>query len=117
MSTAERSIFTKIIDREIPAEIVFENERFIAFHDIAPKAPVHIVLVPKDARYRDVVELAAGAPELLAELVSISKHIASETSDGQFRLIFNTGEQAGQTIFHVHGHILGGHLPEGTLAN
>lgn len=115
MSSEERSVFTRIIAREIPADIVYEDDRFIAFRDIAPQAPVHIVVVPKIAEYRNVVELAAGDPSLLAGLVEIANRIAAEHTGGQFRLVFNTGENSGQTVFHVHGHVLGGRLEEGTL--
>ena len=112
---AEPSIFTRIVDREIPADIVFENERVIAFSDIAPKAPVHLLVVPKTPLYANVAELAAGDPALLAEVVAVAQGLADERTGGQYRLIFNTGENAGQTIFHVHAHVLGGHLPEGSL--
>jgi histidine triad (HIT) family protein len=110
------SIFSRIIDREIPADIVLETERIIAFRDIAPKAPVHILIVPKTAAYKNVVELAAGDPTLLAELVGTAQQLADEHSNGEFRLVFNTGESSGQSVFHVHAHVLSGHLTEGTLA-
>jgi len=113
--TAEPSIFTRIVAREIPADIVFENERIVAFRDIAPKAPVHLLVVPKTESFRNVTELAAGDPALLAELVAIVQQLADEHCDGQYRLVFNTGPRAGQTVFHVHAHLLGGLLPEGTL--
>ena len=117
MATDERSIFTRIIAGEIPADVVFDNDRFIAFRDIAPKAPVHLLVVPKTEQYRDVVELAAGDPVLLAELVATASTLAEEHTNGEFRLVFNTGASAGQTIFHVHAHVLGGQLEEGTLAH
>ncbi len=104
-----------IVDREIPADIVFENERVIAFTDIAPKAPVHLLVVPKAADYRNVAELAAADPALLAEVVVVAQKLADERVDGQFRLVFNTGERSGQTVFHVHAHVLGGNLTEGSL--
>jgi histidine triad (HIT) family protein len=110
------SIFTRIINREIPAEIVAEDDRVIAFTDINPKAPVHLLVVPKDPQYRDVTELAAGDPELLAHVVATAKRLAGEHSDGDFRLVFNTGANAGQTVFHVHAHVLAGGLEEGSLA-
>ncbi len=109
------SIFSKIIDREIPADIVFENDRLIAFRDIAPQAPVHVLIVPKRADFANVVDLAAGDPALLAEIVATAKNLAAEHADGDFRLVFNTGENAGQTVFHVHAHLLAGGLTEGTL--
>lgn len=115
MSTEAPSIFERIVAREIPADIVFENDTIIAFRDIAPKAPVHILVVPKDGQYANVTELAAGDPALLAEVVAAAQGIADEFSDGQYRLIFNTGENVGQTVFHVHAHVLSGGLTEGTL--
>lgn len=115
MSQSEPSVFTRIIDREIPADIVYEDDQFIAFTDIAPKAPIHIVIVPKTPEYANVVELAAGDPGLLAQMVARASTVAHQVSDGQFRLVFNTGTGAGQTIFHVHGHIMSGELTEGSL--
>jgi histidine triad (HIT) family protein len=112
---SEPSIFTRIIDREIPADIVFENDAVIAISDINPQAPVHLLVIPKKPDYANVAELAEGDPALLAHLVEIAQQLADERTNGEFRLVFNTGESAGQTIFHVHAHILGGHLPEGTL--
>jgi len=121
MAETERSIFSRIIAGEIPADVVYDSERLIAFRDIAPKAPVHLLVVPKTEQYRDVAELAAGDPELLAELVATAKRLAEEFGDGDFRLVFNTGERAGQTVFHVHAHVLsapgdGPGLEEGSLA-
>ena len=117
MSGSEESIFSKIISGEIPADIVRDSERILAFKDIAPKAPVHILVIPKTTQYANVVELAAGDPGLLAELVAVGQDIASEYANGEFRLVFNTGEAAGQTVFHVHAHVLAGGLAEGSLAD
>lgn len=111
----EPSIFSRIAAREIPATIVAETDRVIAFDDIAPQAPVHVIVTPKTDAYRNVVELAAGDPGLLAELVDVARGIAAERTGGQFRLVFNTGPSAGQTVFHVHAHLLGGGLEEGSL--
>jgi len=110
------SIFSRIVAREIPADIVFENDDVIAFRDIAPQAPVHLLVVPKTEQYANVAELAAGAPELLAQIVAVANDLAAEHSNGEFRLVFNSGESAGQTVFHVHAHVLSGQLQEGTLA-
>jgi len=110
------SIFSRIIAREIPADIVFESDAVIAFRDIAPQAPVHLLVVPKTEQYSNVAELAAGDPALLAELVATAKELAARHSDGDYRLVFNTGAGAGQTVFHVHAHVLSGALQEGTLA-
>jgi histidine triad (HIT) family protein len=109
------SIFSAIISRDIPADIVFESDTIIAFRDIAPRAPIHLLVVPKTEAYANVVELAAGDPALLAELVAIAQDLARKHSDGEFRLIFNTGANAGQSVFHVHAHVLAGGLTEGSL--
>lgn len=113
---SEPSIFTRIIDREIPSEIVHEDDRVIAIRDIAPQAPLHVLVVPKDPQYADVTALAAGDPELLAHMVATAKRIADAEAGGEFRLIFNNGAAAGQTVFHVHAHVLAGGLEEGRLA-
>ena len=110
------SIFSRIIAREIPADIVFESDTIIAFRDIAPQAPVHLLVVPKTEEYTNVAELAAGDPALLAEIVETANELALRHSDGDYRLVFNTGANAGQTVFHVHAHVLSGALQEGTLA-
>lgn len=112
---SEPSVFTRIIAREIPADIVFEDDRLIVIRDINPQAPVHLLVVPKTEQFRNVVELAEGDPALLAEIVSTAGRLAAEHCDGEFRLVFNTGPSAGQTVFHVHAHLLGGTLEEGTL--
>ncbi|MEX2441779.1 MAG: histidine triad nucleotide-binding protein [Pontimonas sp.] len=116
MNEAMPSIFSRIVAREIPADIVRETDRIIAFHDIQPQAPIHILVVPKTSDYANVSELAAGDPELLAQVVGLAQDVADELCGGQFRLVFNSGEHAGQTVFHVHAHILGGQLAEGSLA-
>lgn len=112
---AEPTLFERIAAREIPAEILYEDDRIIAFPDIAPKAPLHLLVVPKTAAYANVVELAAGDPQLLADIVEVARHLARERADGDFRLLFNTGAGAGQTVFHVHAHVLAGDLTEGSL--
>lgn len=111
----EASIFTRIREGEIPGEILAETENVFALRDIAPKAPVHLLVIPKTERYRDVVELAAGDPALLAEMVEVAHGLARDYTDGDFRLVFNTGANAGQTVFHVHAHVLGGGLDEKSL--
>ena len=109
------SIFTRIVEREIPADIVFENDRVIAFKDIAPQAPLHLLVVPKTEAYENVGELAAGDPALLAEVVAVAQQLASEHSNGEYRLVFNSGPTSGQTVFHVHAHVLSGPITEGSL--
>jgi histidine triad (HIT) family protein len=115
VSTTEPTVFELIIARTIPAEFVFESDRIIAFRDIAPKAPVHLLVVPKTSEYSNVAELAEGDPYLLAEMVTTAAELAAEHSNGEYRLIFNSGESAGQTVFHVHAHVLSGSLDESSL--
>lgn len=103
------SLFLRMIDREIPADIVDETERTIAIRDINPQAPTHVLVVPK-TRYRNAAELAAADPQLLAELVEVADRIARDEGIAEpgYRVLFNTNADAGQTIFHVHLHLLGG---------
>lgn len=112
---SEPSVFTRILRGEIPAEIIAETENAFAIRDIAPKAPVHLLVIPKTEDYRNVVELAAGDPDLLAEIVGLASSVAAEQAGGDFRLVFNTGPDAGQTVFHVHAHVLAGALDEASV--
>jgi len=116
MSSEQGTVFTRIINREIPAEIVHEDDRVIAIVDINPQAPVHFLVIPKTEKYRDVTELASGDPGLMAQMVQVAHNLAQTHAQGDFRLVFNTGPGAGQTVFHVHAHVLAGGLDEGTLA-
>ncbi|MET0812904.1 MAG: HIT domain-containing protein [Microbacterium sp.] len=112
---SEKSIFTRIFEGEIPGEVIAETDNAFAIRDIAPKAPVHLLVIPKTGEYRNVVELAAGDPGLLAEMIGLASSLAAEYTDGDFRLVFNTGAGAGQTVFHVHAHVLAGALTEESL--
>jgi histidine triad (HIT) family protein len=115
MSAETPSIFSRIISREVPATIVAETDTLIAFWDVAPQAPVHLLVVPKTEKYKTVSEIAAADPGLLADMVALAQNLATEHAQGDYRLVFNSGEQAGQTVFHVHAHVLAGKLEEGTL--
>lgn len=107
-------LFCRIIAGEIPSERVHEDDLVIAFKDLHPQAPVHVLVVPREHR-RDVTELAQ-EPQLLAHTATVASRIAAAHADGDFRLVFNTGTSAGQTVFHVHAHVLaGGKLAEGEL--
>lgn len=103
------SIFTKIINRKIPASIVYEDDEYIAFDDISPQAPVHILIVPKKpiATINDVDESDS---TMLGKIFVIAKKIAKDKgiSDDGYRLVFNCNEGAGQTVFHIHCHLIGG---------
>src|SRR5579875_2558331 len=111
--STEPSVFTRILRGEIPGDILLQTDDAFVLRDIAPKAPVHLLVVPRTDAYRDVTELAAGDPRLLAHLVEVARTAAAQAGLDSFRLIFNTGLGAGQTVFHVHGHVLGD--PAGSL--
>ena len=103
------TIFTQIINREIPADIVYEDEFCLAFRDINPQAPVHVLLIPK----KEVVSMATAETEdqaILGHLMVKASEIASmlELSESGYRLVVNTNEDAGQSVYHLHIHILGG---------
>jgi len=110
-------LFCKIIRREIPGSIVYEDDRVIAFSDINPQAPTHILLVPK-RHIASLNELSADDDALVGELVRRAAALAKDRglSSGGFRTVFNTNRDAGQTVFHIHLHLLGGrvmHWPPG----
>ena len=102
-------IFCKIAQKEIPTELLYEDEDVIAFNDIAPKSPVHILIVPKK-HIDSVNNLEEENKELLGKLVLVAKDIAKEKgiSETGYRLIFNAGRDAGQTVDHIHLHLMGG---------
>ncbi|GIF26406.1 histidine triad (HIT) family protein [Actinoplanes tereljensis] len=102
-------LFCRIVAGEIPATVVHETETTLAFRDIDPKAPVHVLVIPK-AHHPDVVALARADPAGSADLLAAAAAVAEAEgllTDG-FRLLFNTGGYAGQEVFHVHAHVLGG---------
>lgn len=107
----DECIFCRIVAGELPADEVARTDTLVAFHDIAPMARTHVLVVPT-AHHRDIVELAAASPGTLAEMAELAGRVARElTDDGHFRYVFNTGSAAGQTVFHVHGHVLAGPGP------
>ncbi|MBL3698099.1 HIT domain-containing protein [Leucobacter luti] len=112
---ATDTVFGKIVSGEIPVEILAETDRVIAFADMNPQAPVHLLVIPKSTAYANVTELAAGDPETLADMVTVAQQLAAEHANGEFRLIFNNGASVGQTVFHVHAHVLAGNLEERSL--
>ena len=106
---SEKTIFQRIIDREIPAKIVYEDEHCLAFHDVHPQAPTHVLLIPK----RPIASIDALADEdaaLMAHLWLTVRNLARELglADGGYRVVVNCGPDAGQSVDHLHFHILGG---------
>jgi histidine triad (HIT) family protein len=106
-TTDPECLFCRIVAGELPADVVETTERVVAFRDIDPQAPVHVLVVPKE-HHGDVSVLAAADPGLLAEVVEVADTVAHDLADGQYRFIFNSGPRAGQSVFHVHGHVIAG---------
>ena len=96
-------LFCGIVAGDVPGDVVRRTDRVVAFRDLRPQAPTHVLVVPVD-HHRDVTALAAADPAVLAELVEVGADVAG----GPYRLVFNTGAEVGQSVFHVHGHVLGG---------
>lgn len=97
-------VFCKIVAGEIPSKLVAESEHAIAFNDINPAQPIHVLIVPRE-HFTDVADLTARNEEVLLDVMRLGTKVASELSEGSFRFQFNTGAEAGQTVFHAHGHI------------
>ena len=102
-------LFLKIINREIPADIVYETDELLAFRDISPQAPVHVLIIPKE-RIETTNDLEAGHAEMVGKLVLAAKEIAAGeglAEDG-YRLVMNCNKYGGQAVYHIHLHLLGG---------
>ncbi len=100
------SIFTKIINREIPAKIEFEDDDLIVIHDIHPKAPVHLLIVPKE-EIATVDDLTTQHADLIAKMVFVAQKMAKQQGVEGYKLKFNVHAKGGQEVFHVHMHLLG----------
>ncbi|HSL12606.1 MAG TPA: histidine triad nucleotide-binding protein [Actinomycetota bacterium] len=107
-------IFCRIAARELPADILRETDDVVAFRDLAPQAPTHVLLIPKE-HIASVADIEARHGPLLADVARSAAHLArTEGLDGGWRLVTNVGPDAGQTVFHLHFHLLGG-APMGRL--
>jgi histidine triad (HIT) family protein len=103
-----KTIFQKIIDREIPANIVYEDDQCLAFRDIAPQAPTHVLVIPKKP-ITGMADVADADGPLVAHLLSVVRDLARELKlDGGYRVVINQGADGGQTVNHLHLHLLGG---------
>ncbi|MBQ0863177.1 histidine triad nucleotide-binding protein [Streptomyces smyrnaeus] len=108
-------LFCKIVAGEVPATLVRETDTTVAFRDINPQAPTHVLVIPK-AHYPDAASLAAASPQLIADVVREAGEVAAMEKIAVphggpgtgYRVVFNTGSGAGQTVFHAHAHVLGG---------
>ena len=105
---ADKTIFQRIIDKEIPAKIVYEDDRCLAFHDVAPQAPTHILVIPK----KPIPSIAAADDsdaELLGHMWLVIRNLAKEQKlDRGYRVVVNSGRDGGQSVDHLHFHLLGG---------
>jgi histidine triad (HIT) family protein len=105
---AEKTIFQRIIEKEIPAKIAYEDDRCLAFHDVAPQAPVHVLVIPK----RPIASIAAIADDdadLIGHLWLVIRNLAEQLKlDSGYRVVVNCGRDAGQSVDHLHFHLLGG---------
>ncbi|MEV0257191.1 histidine triad nucleotide-binding protein [Streptomyces sp. NPDC050732] len=100
-------LFCKIVAKEVPATLVRETETTVAFRDINPQAPTHVLVIPK-AHYPDAASLAAAEPQIAADVLREAGEVAAQEKAESYRIVFNTGAGAGQTVFHTHAHVLGG---------
>ena len=104
----EDCLFCKVVRGEVPAQVVHESERTLAFRDLAPAAPTHVLVVPRE-HHADLAALVAADPALAGEVLQAATDVArQEGLSGGYRLVVNTGADAGQSVFHLHVHVLGG---------
>ncbi len=113
----EDCIFCKIINKKIPASIVFEDEKMIAFNDINPQAPIHILLIPRE-HFASLNDIPEEKKSILSHLLLKARQIAQEKGIAEkgYRIVLNTEKDSGQEVFHIHFHLLGGrrmHWPPG----
>ena len=108
------TIFSKIIDKELPADIVYEDNEILAFRDIAPQAPVHVLVIPKVA-IATVNDIEPGQAELIGKMVLVAQKIARDEgiADDGYRLVMNCNQHGCQVVFHLHIHLLGGRQLKG----
>lgn len=103
-------LFCKIVNKEIPAKIAYEDEKVVAFHDINPHAPLHILLIPKK-HIESIMEIKEEDKDIILGIYQVIQKIAKEENLSQgFRVVANYGRNAGQTVFHLHFHLLSGRL-------
>lgn len=101
------TIFQKIIDREIPATIVYEDDQALAFKDINPGAPFHVLVIPKKPIV-SIGAMAADDEQLVGHCLLVCQKVAAEAGLSDYRVVSNSGEGAGQSVFHLHFHVMGG---------
>lgn len=102
-------VFCKIISKEVPAKVAYEDDQVIAFHDVNPQAPIHLLIVPKE-HIASIMEINEKNSTLLKDIARVAQNLVRENNIDKkgFRLVVNTGEEGGQTVNHLHFHLLGG---------
>jgi histidine triad (HIT) family protein len=101
-------LFCRIVAGEIPADEVMRTDEVVAFRDIAPQAPVHVLVIPAK-HYPDAISMSTADPQLAGHLIKAATDVATaEGLEGGYRIVLNTGDDGGQTVHHVHAHVLGG---------
>ncbi|WP_019074088.1 histidine triad nucleotide-binding protein [Streptomyces hokutonensis] len=100
-------LFCKIVEGHIPATIVRETDTTVAFRDINPQAPTHVLVIPR-VHYPDAASLAAAEPTIAADVLREAGEVAADEKLESYRVVFNTGTGVGQTVFHAHAHVMGG---------
>ncbi len=101
------TIFARIINKDIPADIIYEDDQCVAFRDVNPQAPVHVLVIPKKPIAR-IADMEDGDKELVGHLFRVAGQVATQENLEDFRLVVNNGEGAGQSVFHLHIHVMGG---------
>ena len=102
-------LFCQIVEKKVPAKVAFEDDQVLAFHDIRPQAPVHVLVIPKK-HITSLMDMTAGDDALVGGVVRRARELAREMGLGErgFRLVFNAGDDAGYSVYHIHLHLLGG---------
>jgi histidine triad (HIT) family protein len=103
----EETLFSKIIERKIPAKIAYEDERYIVIHDISPQAPVHVLVIPKRV-IATLNDVQAADQELVGGMFTVAAKVMKQLGHSDYRTVFNCGRGAQQTVFHLHLHVLAG---------
>lgn len=107
MTMDDSCLFCSIVDGDIPASIVHRDDDVVAFEDINPGAPTHVLVIPTH-HYVNIADLAKNEPDTVARLALVGQDVADQRGLAGHRFVFNTGAAAGQSVFHVHGHVIGG---------
>ena len=101
------TIFSKIIDKKIPAKIAYEDETYLAIHDISPQAPIHLLIIPKRP-IATLNDLQEGDAQLVGGLLLLARKLMKQMGQSDYRTLFNCGPSAGQSVYHIHLHVLAG---------